>query len=515
MNDFIDIGIDFGAENIVCIAIGHDKKGRIDYKIVNLDYSSFSLKNYVGLRKNDNTVDIGSKVKNYFAHGDTEEYSLIGGRYKNRIDNNTQYQDIITLALTEVLNKLEKFDFSPLLSGKLRNLTVGIPESWSNFNKKLYLKTLNLWKHGEIFLLSEPSAATIALHKKSLEDISDKINMIIDIGASTSDISFSSYNESTKSLEIFNKSHRSNYSGYYFDLIFLAHILLDESNKNAYIEIIDRITRIKVRTIDQLVSYLKENISLFSHLIVEVELIKENHINELIKFNKKRLIDTGKKTPLSVNKNNYLNALKYYSSKFSVELNSIINDFRLEEKIIDSDKINIMLCGGGSSLYNLDLSLKELINPAYYNEVISPAKENNNYDITIALGLAYFSQDNNIINSKIDCDIELGFKIEESENREYFKIIEKESLIPFKSYKSFTSILKDEYDLKLSIDTNKITFPIRIIKNDVLEHEITFEINDYKENTLFDILFNVINKILVIKLKSLENNNEYKKYLFL
>ncbi|MFN4151702.1 MAG: hypothetical protein ACK4IX_12235, partial [Candidatus Sericytochromatia bacterium] len=108
----------------------------------------------------------------------------------------------------------------------------------------------------------------------------------------------------------------------------------------------------------------------------------------------------------------------------------------------------------------------------------------------------------------------LGFKIEESENREYFKILEKESIIPFKSYKSFTSILKDEYDLKLSLNTNKITFPIRIIKNDILENEITFEIDDYEKNMLFDILFNVNNKMLVIKLKNLDTNKEYKKFFF-
>lgn len=515
MSDFIDIGIDFGAENIVCIAIGHDKKGRVDYKLINLDYSTFSLKNYVGLRKEDNSVEIGSKVKNYFAHGDTEEYSLIGGRYKNRIDSNAQYQEIISLALSEVLNKLEQFDFSPLLSGKLRNLTVGIPESWSKFNKELYLKTLSKWIHGEVYLLSEPSSATIALHKKSIEDISDKINMIIDIGASTSDVSFSSYNEDTKSLRIYNKSYRSNYSGYYFDLIFLAYVLIDDSNKNSYIEVLDRLARIKIRNVDQLINYLKENISLFSNLIVEIELIKENHINELIKFNKKRLIDTGKKTPLSVNKNNYLSALKYYSSKISTELNTILNEFRIEEKIIDNDKINILLCGGGSSLYNLDSSLRELISPAYYGEIISPSKENNNYDITIALGLAYFSQDNSIISSNNDKEIQIGFKIESDKNRNYFTLIDKNINIPLKNNQSFSKIIENEYDLQLSINTNQITFPIRVLDNESNEYNLTFELDNSNQNDLFDIEFNINNKILYLELKNLSKNKRYKKWLVL
>ena len=83
------------------------------------------------------------------------------------------------------------------------------------------------------------------------------------------------------------------------------------------------------------------------------------------------------------------------------------------------------------------------------------------------------------------------------------------------NFKTRFEILENEYDLQLSINTNQITFPIRVLDDDLNEYDATFELDNSNQNDLFDIEFNINNKILYLKMNNLSKNKVYKKWLVL
>ncbi|GIW21707.1 MAG: hypothetical protein KatS3mg068_0714 [Candidatus Sericytochromatia bacterium] len=503
MENFIDIGIDFGAENIVTVAVGYDKLGRSDLRLINLD-GNISIKNYIAQNKNSNNIEIGSEVKSYYIHKEyIHDYSWISGRYKSYIlEEEKPYFPILPEKLFEygikkIIEKIKKFDFSILLSGALRNLCVGIPQSWNIDKKKLYYETLfNLWDFGEVYILSEPIAATIAVYKKSLKDIANKNIMILDIGASTFDISFSKYNDKNKKLDIYNINYRSNYAGHFFDVVFTAFTIFDSINKNAIYDIIDRVTKLKLKTISDYISYIKLNQDKFSILLLEIENIKENYISEIVKFNRKRVIDINLKNTFIVNKQIYENALKYYVSLIYSDIEKVLNIFC---KVNNKDSIIPVLCGGASALYGLEKELKSRFNEL---DLISISKENSNskIDSTIAIGLAYYSQDKNLIEKNLNYTIDIILKNDEN-IEEKINVFQKNE--KYSKSKSLLKILNDEVELEYN-NISDGSINIKILKNDIEEKIIKFKNDNFSLGDKFDLELEIdINDMLILKLKNL------------
>lgn len=511
MDSFIDIGIDFGAENIVVVAIGNDKLGRSDLRLVNLD-NNIAIKNYIAQKKN-NAIEIGSEIKSYYIHKEyIHDYSWISGRYKAYIlekekpDFSISPEKLFEYGIREIIEKIKKFDFSILLSGKIRNLCIGIPQSWNNEKKKFYYQTLlNLWDFGEVYILTEPIAATITVYKKSLKDIIDKNIMILDIGASTFDISLSKYNDKSKKLDVHNIKYRSNYAGHFFDIVFTAFTLFDNINKNASYELIDRITKLKLRNIEDYINHIKINQEKFSILLLEIENIKENYISEIFKFNRKRIIDINLKNTFTVNKQIYENALKYYTSLIYSDIQKVLESF---SKIDNINSIIPILCGGSSALYGLEKELKSRFSDI---ELFSISKENSGskIDSTIAVGLAYYSQNKNFIEKSLDYDININLK-NDDDIEENINIFQKEEIYP--KNKSLINIFNNEIELEYeNISDGNIN--IKVLKNQN-ENIIRFDAKDFNKNDLFDLYFEIdINDILICKLKNLKTNSI--KYSFL
>lgn len=525
LEKYIDIGIDFGAENIIVVAIGYDNKGRSDYKLISLDATT-SIKNYIGQKKVDQKIEIGNNVKTAYAYSSSdEEYLWTGGRYKSFIGSNNTLNtqknptELLQLGLKQILEKVEKFDFEPILSGKLRNIVVGIPQNWDNEKKAIYRETLAFWKHGEVSLLSEPVAATISAYKKSLENIANNIIMILDIGASTFDISFAEYHEENKNLKLYDTSYRSNYSGYYFDLIFLAFTLLSETNKLASMEIIDRVIKLKLKTIDDYIQYFQKNTEKFSSLLLEIENIKENSINEIIKFNRKKLIDIGKKMPITINKQIFIDALNYYSEKLANEIDQVILKFKKNEVLEKNKEIYPFLCGGASSLIGLDKKLKEKIKTSEKDKLFNIIKDGDasKIDTTIALGLAYYAQDKSLIMKKLNYSIEIGFIEDTNNERINFTIFEQEEAFPITKAKKFSELLGSEKELEYFSDTNNNIQFVVIQKKDEKElksYIVEFNADNISNHDAFDILFQLsIDEIINIDLINITKNYSLKNTL--
>jgi hypothetical protein len=508
MDNFIDIGIDFGAENIVVVAIGCDKLGRSDLRLINLD-NNIAIKNYIAQNKNSNSIEIGSEIKSYYIHKDYEhDYFWISGRYKAYIleeekpNFSVSPEKLFEYGIKEIIEKIKKFDFNMLLSGKIRNLCVGIPQSWNNHKKIFYYKTLlKFWSFGKVYILTEPIAATITVYKKSLKDIINKNIMILDIGASTFDISFSKYNDKNKKIDIHDIKYRSNYAGHFFDIVFTSFVLHDNVNKNASHELIDRLTKLKLKNIEDYINYIKINQEKFSILLLEIENIKENYISEIVKFNRKRIIDINLKNTFVVNKQIYENSLKYYVSLIYSDIEKVLNSFIKKDS---RNSIIPILCGGLSALHGLERELKARFNNINL-ELFSILKENigTKIDSTIAIGLAYYSQDLNIIQKKLEYDINIVLK-NDDDIEEIITIFKKEEIYP-QSKSLIIDIFSNEVELEYSnISDGNINIKVLINENESI---ITFDAKDFNKNDLFDIEFNLdINDILICKLINLKNN---------
>lgn len=504
--NYIDVGIDFGAENIVIVAIGYDNKGRKDYKLVTFE-NNFSIKNYIG-QKDNNELDIGFNPKLSYAHSNLDKtYKWVEGRYKTYLsnesnnENSKKAKELIEKGLHLVIQKIEKFDFSPFFQGVLRNITVGIPQDWSIDKKNLYLNILSVWKHGEISLLSEPVAATITAINKSTKDLSNKNIMILDIGASTLDISFSRYTQE-HSINIFNTTKRIDTAGHYFDIVLTSFSLFSDINKQAKYHILPRMDILKLRKIEDYINYLYINQNNYSSLLLEVESIKENSLSEIIKFNKKKLIDTNTLNPLVINKSIYEQALDFYISKISKDINKCIEDF--EKSNSDNISISPLLCGGIASLLGFEKKLKE--NIKYGENIISVSDSSyNKIDITIGLGLAYFAQDKTIISKKLDCIISCDFFVDE-EKKEI--ILFNKEKYPLKNSKSLSSLLDSEQVIEFYGESNIIEFYLNINKGSLTDKKIiSSSFNNIKKGDEFDIFFNIdINDIVNIELLNKSNN---------
>lgn len=515
--NYIDIGIDFGAENIVIVAIGYDNKGRKDYKLVTFE-NNFSIKNYIG-EKNNNELDIGSNPKLSYAHSNLDKsYKWVEGRYKSYLSVNSNKEilekakNLIEKGLKLVLEKIEKFDFSPFFQGVLRNLVVGIPQDWDINKKNLYLNTLSIWKYGEVNLLSEPVAATITAINKSIKDLSDKNIMILDIGASTLDISFSKYTKE-HNINIYNTTKRIDTAGHYFDIILTSFALFSDINKQAKYHILPRMDILKLRKIDDYINYISINQSQYSSLLLEIESIKENNLAEIIKFNKKKLIDTNALNPLVINKLIYEEALNYYVLRISKEINNTIGDFTKKYNLSENKELSInpLLCGGISSLFGFEKKLKE--NISYGENIISVLDSSyNKIDITIALGLAYFAQDKTIISKKLDCIISCDFFIDD-EKKEI--ILFNNENYPLKNSKKLSSLINDEQVIEFHGESNEISFYLNIKKDDKEKKEIiTAKFESIEKGDNFDILFNIdINEVINIEL--VNNNKRNSVYVSL
>ncbi len=515
MEKYIDLGIDFGAENIVIIAIGYDNKGRSDYKLINLE-SSGSIKNYIG-KKKDNSYEIGNNAKvAYMYKNQNNDYDWVSGRYKSYIYENSspdfaiRPDELLKIGITEIINKLENFDFSPLLSGSIRNIAIGIPQEWDISKRQLYKEVLSIWKHGNVSLLTEPVAATISAYKRGIADLLNNVIMILDIGASTFDISFSQYTEN-KSLNIYKTNYRSDFAGHYFDIIFTAFTLINENNKLALNDVIDRISKIKLRNIDDYINYLFKYQDRYSTLLLEIENVKENYLNEIIKFNKKKLIDVGNKH-LIVNKQIYQDALSYYSSKIVKDIKNVIQNFKSSEKYLGN--IFLFLCGGASSLSGLEKSLKDKLNIEEGQRLFSIIKEGsgNKIDTTIATGLSYYAQDNSLINKKLNCSIYTKFFVDDT--KEEFCLFTHNSDYPLKEFKKFSDFINDSHSFEYhGNDSGTIEIPI-IIKCfnslEPIEKIITASLMNSSVGDLFDIHFNIdLEDFLTIKFINLSQQKEF------
>jgi len=519
MSDYIDIGIDFGAENIVVIAIGYDNKGRIDYKLINLDSTTGYIKNYIGQRKDNSKIEIGSNVKvAYIYQNENNDYSWVSGRYKAYIAEKEYPKfekspnELLEFGLNQLINKIEEFDFTPLLSGKLRNLTIGVPQSWG-FNKKLiYREILSRWKHGQVSLLSEPIAATIAGYKRSSTEIGNNIIMILDIGASTFDISFAKYLESEKKLNIYKTSYRSQYAGHYFDIVFASFVLSSETNKNGLRSLIDLKSKFKLKNIEDYINFIKENHSQYLPFLLELEIIKENNLLEIVKFNKKKLIDTDTNTPITVNKKMYVSALEYYTEKISYEVNFVISEFKKTEKT--ESVIYPFLCGGGSALDGLEKNLKNNMKEHKESEnLFSIIKDGygSKIDTTIAIGLAYYSQDKSIINKKLEYSIGVKIPDEEGIKKDYW-ILNEGNSYPLANDKKFSEFIDNSKELQYwGSGDGKISFPVlqksTLDNNKIHTDIISISLEMCDVGDLFDLLFNVdIDGIITVTIKNLSKN---------
>jgi hypothetical protein len=527
MENKIDIGIDFGAENIVVVAIGYDNKGRADYKLVNLD-SSGSVKNYIGEKKSDKSIEIGNEVKiSYIYKEINNDYNWIGGRYKAFIaEKSAPYfektpEELIRYGLREIINKIETFDFSPLLSGELNNLTVGVPQSWGFQKKLIYRDILTFWKHGSVNLLSEPVAATIAAYKRSTTEIGSNIIMILDIGASTFDISFARYNEENKNLEIFKTTYRSEWAGHFFDSLFAVFALTSDINRASAAEIIPPADLKNLTETEDFIRYFQENQEKYSSLLLELETIKENHLLEIVKFNRKKLIDIGTKVPVTLTKQIYTAALNHYVSKISLDINQLIARFKETEKIGPAEKIFPFLCGGASSLNGLEKGLKEQIKSDEKEKLFSIIKEGqgNKIDTTIAVGLAFYAQDNSIISKKMEYSIGVSFLTDEDEQRKEFWILLEGEKYPLARDKKLSEVIGAAKELQYYGGSNgTISFPV-IQKSSIDENEIHSEIvsvsmeNCVKED-IFEIFFNIdIDGIITVTVQNISKGFFSKKSL--
>lgn len=510
--NYIDIGIDFGAENIVIVAIGYDNKGRKDYKLISFD-NNFSIKNYIGEKEN-NELDIGFNPKLSYAHNNFDKsYKWVEGRYKSYLSIETdneiinKAQGLIEKGLKLVLEKIENFDYSPFFQGTLRNITVGIPQSWDINKKKLYFDILSIWKYGEVSLLSEPIAATITAINRSIVDLSDKPIMILDIGASTLDIAFSRYTKSNNII-IYNTGKRIDKAGHFFDIVFASFALFSDINKQAKYHILPRIDILKLRKPEDYINYILANQSKYSSLLLEIESIKENNLAEIIKFNKKKLIDTNTLNPLVINKAIYDEALNYYVRTITKEINNVIDDF---EKETGENSVNPLICGGIASLSGFEKKLKE--NIKYGENIISVADSNfNKIDITIALGLAYFAQDKTIISKKLDLIISCDFFVDDK--KEEIVIFNNENY-PLKQEKTLSSLLRGNQEMEFQGESNEIGFNINFRKHDdLITKVVQVDFKEIEKGDIFDLSFNIsLDDILDINIINLSKNNSIKKSL--
>lgn len=504
--NYIDIGIDFGAENIVIVAIGYDNKGRKDYKLITFE-NNFSIKNYIGEKEN-NELDIGFNPKLSYAHSNLDKsYKWVEGRYKTYLSVNKndeileKARDLLEKGLKLVMEKVESFDYSPFFQGSLRNLSVGIPQDWNLTQKNIYLNILSAWKHGEVNLLSEPVAATITAINKSITDLSGKNIMILDIGASTLDIAFSKYFEDN-TLNIYNTTKRIDKAGHYFDIILSSFALSSDINKQAKYHILPRLDILKLRKVDDYINYILNNQNKYSSLLLEIESIKENNLSEIIKFNKKKLIDTNTLNPLIINKSIYEEALNYYVLKIAKEINTTVELFKNNE----DNEIYPLLCGGISALFGFEKKLKE--NISYGKNLISVSDSSyNKIDITIALGLAYYAQDKSIISKKLDSVISCNFYVDD--DKQDIILFNNESY-PLKSPKSLKALINEDQVIEFHGDSNKIEFYLNINnQNNVIKELVKAEFENIDFGDYFDIMFNIdINEVINIEILNITKNNK-------
>ena len=512
--NYIDIGIDFGAENIVVIAIGYDSKGRKDYKLINLD-SNFSIKNYIG-QKPDESYDIGSDVKLSYAHHNLDKsYNWVEGRYKSHLSEETRNDNIFQkseklaqIGLDILLNKIESFDFSPFFQGTLRNISVGIPQAWDNKRKDIYFKSLANWQHGEVFLLSEPVAATISAIHKSVNNLQDIPVMILDIGASTLDISFSRYEDNN--IKVYKTAKRIDKAGHFFDIIFASFAISVEINKQAKYNLILRADILKLRKVEDYIKYINDNQSKYSSLLLEIESIKENNLTEIIKFNKKKLIDTSHTAPLTINKEIYDSALKFYISMICKDINLAISDFE-KEITLDNNNLYPVICGGGSSLFNFEKRLKE--NIKYGDKTIS-ISEGNKIDITIALGLAYYAQDKSIISKALDTQISCDFFIDDTKDE--IILFDYQENYPLKEDKKLSSLINSDKEIIFYGESKEISFNLNFKKeNKITKKLFQSEFKNIEKGNKFDLSFNLdINERLIVNLENLSNGEIFKSMIF-
>lgn len=507
--NFIDIGIDFGAENIVVTAIGYDKLGRSDFRLLNLD-SFGTIKNYIGQKKVNQEIQLGSEVKTSYVHRSEEtDYSWVSGRYKgyilegSRPDFKISPEQLLEIGLVTIIKKIEAFDFSPLLSGKLRNLCVGVPQAWDVDKKVLYRKTLEKnWTFGKVSLMPEPVAATIALYKRSV-DVSGNIIMILDIGASTFDISFSEYNDSESNLTIFDLNYRSELAGHYFDLVLGSFILMSDQNKLPCLEVMDRLTRLKLRNVDDYIEYLRINQEKLSLFLSEVETIKEQNLPEIVKFNRKKVIDINLKNTFVFNKTIFQNALRFYAQKISKDILDIVQKMR--NKVTSNNVlIKPLLCGGGAALFGLEKEINLMLEGKESLDIIT-LSESTGYkiDSTISLGLAYYAQDKSLIKKDSDFSLNIGLPTDDLEERQDFEIMKSGDSIPLFN-KTITEIIGSDSDLVYQNKSNgEISFPVHKDFSDgsSIGEIIHFSMDEAVDGDLFDIVFEMdIDEVLSVNL---------------
>lgn len=525
MEKFIDIGIDFGAENIVVVAIGYDNKDRKDYKLVYLAPSG-SLKNYLGEKKADNRTEIGLEAKTAFIYNDmNQEYNWLAGRYKAFIGEKSPAgfpkppEELLEKGLNEVINRIEQFDFSPILSGKLRNLTVGVPQSWDFNKKQLYREVLSGWNHGNVTLLSEPVAATIAAYKRSSAEIGGNIIMILDIGASTFDISFARYTEERKNLEIFRTNFRSSLAGHYFDLIFASFVLSADINKLPAGELIDIKNKLKLRKTEDYLDYLKQNQSRFFTLLLELENIKENQLLEITKFNRKKLIDIGTRTLVTITRQIYNDALSFYATRLAAEIRQVLAEFKKNEAFGEDSRIIPFLCGGASSLAGLEKILRDKIGTEESNNIFSLVRESqgSKIDMTIAIGLAYYAQDKSIISKSLEYSLGVKFLTGEEPVKKDYWLLKSGEKFPLERDKAFSELLDDESDLEYhGSGDGKIGFPLIRIKEGGEEYPVLdtveLEMEHCEPGDRFDLLFNLdFDGVITIGVKNLTKGTVIRK----
>lgn len=529
MENYIDFGIDFGAENIVVVAIGYDKLGRSDYKLVSL-HPSGSVKNYIGERKTDNKIEIGNDVKIAYVYKDTpNDYNWICGRYKAYVaeENYPFFEknpgELLKYGLEEIIKKIETYDFTPFLTGSLRNITVGVPQSWGFHKRLLYREIMSMWKHGNVTLLSEPVAATIAAYKRSSSDIANNIIMILDMGASTFDVSFAKYSGPENRLDVYKTTYRSEFAGHYFDTVFAAFALMSDVNKLPANEIIDRVSKLKLKGTEDYIQYLNANQSKYSELLLDIETIKENHLLEIVKFNRKKLLDINKKTPVTISKQIYNDALRYYSEKISGEINQVISNFKNNENPDNSVTIYPFLCGGASSLYGLEKSLREKINGSEKERLFSILKEGqgSKIDTTIAIGLAYYAQDKSIIAKKLEYSIGVSLPVDEDSERKDFWILQEGDEFPLEKDRELSNIIDSTKELQYhGTKEGKISFPVlqksSLEKNKIHTDIISISMESCEKGDSFDILLNIdIDGIISITVKNISKNISIRKNLSL
>lgn len=506
---YIDLGIDLGAENIIITATGFDNSGRKDYKLINLEQYG-TLKNYIGIK--DNSIEIGRTPKLFFANHNTDgEYQKIYGRYKGFSNLDQDSANALEIAIKELLKKLENYDFSKVLSGQLRNIAIGIPQDWSIDQKELYIKALSSWQHGKTLILPEPIAASLSAYRRVEHKIEENIMMIIDIGGATLDISFVAYNQKNQDFHSYPISLRSNWAGYYFDVVFLAFILFDDINKIASTEIINIKDRMKLRTIE---SYINEVLSRkYDTFLLELENIKENNLVEMIKFGRKKLLDTGKKTPLIVNKKIYDDALNYYASKIVLEINSLITKFKKNHPSINS-KIHPFLCGGASSLLGLEKELKNKLSEEEKDRFFTLPKELSYdvmTDISISSGLAFYAQDSTLINKLSEYSLKIEIFNELTKEKDFVEIIKEKESIPVE--KKLSELLSQNNLEYIDDNNSKIEFLLIKKQEDETKYTIAFnEIKNSKKGDLFDIVFSIYySDILHINLINKTKNESLEK----